>query len=213
MADFDIRNQDTLISQSRIWLFGRTMADIRIDPAVYKHLRDEKNPRKLEQPPVLGSNNFILNQVAEGIEPMFARIYGYSYESIYHDLRRPTIFLVHGEGIDADTPDSRFDPNLALLDRAPAKVGRTGVATHAGSFAAGMKAWAYDRADFTMRLDAETGSFDLLLLAEEADEADYPAQSAGSLARPAGSLARPAGSLARPAGSLARPGRRNRSGE
>jgi hypothetical protein len=165
MARPNLKNQDTLLIQSRIWLFGRPMADMTINSEV------------------------------------FARIYGYAYEGAYCDLPKPAIFLVHGEGIDADIPSERFDPNLVLLGRAPANIGRLGVATTTGSFATGMKVWGYDRADFTIRLDAETGSFESLLLEPDDDGSDP------------GPRMQSYGSRVRAAGALARPRRRNRGSE
>jgi hypothetical protein len=86
----------------------------------------------------------------------------------------------------------------------PSEVGRTGLATFIGSFGRDMRVWAYDRADFTIRLDMEGGSFDTLLLSNEIGDGDAVARSAGSVARSAGSVARSAGSVARAAGSVAR---------
>jgi hypothetical protein len=210
MAQFNLKYQDTLISQSRIWLFGRPMADITINTKVYEFIRVQKNAKRTEQPPVAGSNNFLLNQLIKNQDqdPKLARIYGYAYEGCYCDLPRPALFLVHGEGEEADVPSDRFDPNLVLLGRAPANIGRLGVATATGSFATGMKVWAYDRADFTIRLDAETGSFESLLLEPDDDGSD-PGPGMQSY----GSRVRAGASRVRAAGALARPRRRNRNGE
>jgi hypothetical protein len=202
-----LRTQDTLLSQSKVWLFGRVMADITINVAAYDVPKDDKSGSNFDQPPTRSANNFLLNQLAQAKDPKFARIVGFSYEGAFYDLARPTLFLVHGDGIDAETPDESIEPRFALLTRAPPNFGRTGLGTQFGSFSSTVRAWAYDRADFTVRLDAETGSFDALLLASELGAWDAPAQSSGSLARAAGSLARSAGSLARSAGSLARSSR------
>jgi hypothetical protein len=196
--------RDTLLNQSKIWLFGRTLADITINRKAYALPSNEQGGNAQDQPPSMSSNNFLLNQLAVARDPKFARVFAFSYEGAFFDLQRPAIFLVHGDGIDADTPNEAFDPNLALLNRAPPNVGRTGLGTQSGAFAGSVKAWAYDRADFTIRLDADTGTFDTLLLSAELGVWDASSRAAGSVARSAGSVARSAGSVARAAGSVAR---------
>jgi hypothetical protein len=202
--------QETLLSQSTIWLFGRVMADIRIDITPYQYPPDDDNTADLQSTPRReGENNFLQNQLKSN-RARFARIYSFSYEGHFYDMATPAIFLVHGKGIDPDGP-ARTLGVLGDLSRTPGDPGRTVLGTQAGSFASNLRAWAYDRADFTVRLDIETGSFDRVLLESELGAVDPSAQSAGSLARSAGSLARSAGSLVRSAGSLAR-GSRSRTG-
>jgi hypothetical protein len=195
---------DTLLNQSKIWLFGRVLADIKINKEAYAGPDNANNGNIEGQPPSMSQNRFLLNQLTLATDPKFARIFAFSYEGSFFDLQRPALFLVHGDGIEPDTPDAIVDPNLTFLDRAPASFGRTGLGTQAGSFAAGVKAWAYDRADFTIRMDADTGTFDTLLLSAELGGWDGPTRSAGSVARASGSVARSAGSVARAAGSVAR---------
>jgi hypothetical protein len=195
---------DTLLSQSKIWLFGRVLADIEINKNAYGAPANANAGNIEGHPPSMSQNKFLLNQLTLAADPKFARIFAFSYEGSFFDLQRPALFLVHGDGIDPDTPDFIIDPNLTFLDRAPASFGRTGLGTQAGAFAAGVKAWAYDRADFTIRMDADTGTFDTLLLSAELGGWDLPSRSAGAVARSGGAVARSAGAVARPAGSAAR---------
>src|SRR4051812_47691649 len=195
---------EALFTQSAIWIFGRVLDDIEIVVKKYEQIpTKEGDEDATDTPPRRGQNNFLLEQLRHReSKPSFARIYAFSYEGHYHDLDRPTVFLVHGAGIDPEGPAGRTPAEEGDISRQPPHVGRTGVGTQMGNFGRGMRAWAYDRADFTLRLDVDTGSFDLLLLSQELGGGDAMTQSAGSLARSAGSLARSAGSLARSAGSL-----------
>jgi hypothetical protein len=197
-------SQETLLSHTKIWLFGRVLRDISIHRAVYANIpHTETDGNHADTPPQMSNNNFLFAQLS-GAGAQLARIYAFSYEAGYYDLARPTIFLVHGEGIEPEGVSGTLTPDQRKLSRMPGETGRTGLATQEGSFAGGIKAWAYDRADFTIRLDMEGGSFDSLLLEAELNDWDMATRSAGSVARSAGSVARAAGSVARAAGSVAR---------
>jgi hypothetical protein len=125
-----------------------------------------------EPPPRLGDNNFLQNQLDADREdstkePKLARIYGFSYEGHYYDLAKPAIFLVHGPGNDPEAwrpgtalPDARFD-------RAPSDGDRSGIARTATSFAEDMRVWSYDKGDFSIRLDPESGPLEQILLQAE----------------------------------------------
>ncbi len=89
----------------------------------------------------------------------FARIYGFSYDGTYYDLPRPTLFLVHGEG-ELVTDPSPGD-NAA---RAPTSPTDIGLAAADFQFADQLMVWAYDKADYTIRMDVETGMFEQVLL-------------------------------------------------
>jgi hypothetical protein len=180
------------------------MADLQIVPIYAGIPASDRDAERSDTPVQVGPthNNFLLHQLtADGAR--FARIYAFSYQGEFYDLPRPTIFLVHGNGIDPEGA-SVSAPGFASLSRMPADIGRTGLPGMAGSFAGRMRVWAYDRADFTVRMDVETGSFDATLLGAELAGGNWPAQAAGSVARAAGSVARSAGSVARASGSVAR---------
>jgi hypothetical protein len=104
-----------------------------------------------------GANMLLEDQLADG---ELARIYGFSWDGIYYDLPRPTIFLVHGEGENAvgtvgtpHAPRGPLDPSV------------TGLAAADFQFAHQLKVWSYDKADYTIRMDVETGMFEDVLLA------------------------------------------------
>lgn len=196
---------ETLLGQSAIWLFGRKMNDIQLVVTPYKQYPvDDNNIDANDTPARAGNNNLLLNQFRFTQAPILARIYAFSFEGQYYDMQRPAIFLVHGDGIDPEGPAFRTPRKEGDISRSPPHVGRTGVGTQIGNFARDMKAWSYDRADFTIRLDVENGSFDNVLLAQELSSPDAMTQSAGSFVRSAGSFVRSA------ARASARP--RNRGG-
>lgn len=146
---------ETLLSPSNLLLFGREVKDLKID-----HAHDH-NPfvgaRK-------GANGLLEDQITEqssddAESARFARIYGFSFEGTYYDLPRPVLFLVHGEGEDAEEKGS-----TGRAARAPDDPSRSGMAAADHSFAENLKVWSYDKADHTIRMDVETGTFEQVLL-------------------------------------------------
>jgi hypothetical protein len=105
-----------------------------------------------------GTNRFLEDQANQGA--LFARIYGFSYEGSYFELASPTLFLVHGEG-ELVTPKNE-PPEQG--SRAPTDPSRTGVAAAEFQFSNDMRVWSYDKADFTVRMDVETGMLEQVLL-------------------------------------------------
>ena len=106
----------------------------------------------------LGDNLFVKKQL-QAAKAQFARIYAFSYEGQYYVLPKPAIFLVHGDGTAAkDVP---------------------GVAARDWDFLSDIKAWSYDKADFSIRLDVETGPLDKILL-EDAVKPDHASAQYGS---------------------------------
>ncbi len=109
-----------------------------------------------------------LDEQLEG-DAHFARIYGFSYEGTYFELPSPTLFLVHGDGVsatDGNQPKDRFaDPIIDKhASRAPINPSRSGVAAADFQFADDIMVWAYDKADYTIRMDVATGMFEQVLL-------------------------------------------------
>jgi hypothetical protein len=102
----------------------------------------------------LGDNLFVRKQL-EAPDAQFARIYAFSYEGQYYVLPKPAIFLVHGDGVAADDVP--------------------GVAAKSWTLVSDVRAWPYDKGDFSIRLDIETGPLDKILLedAVKPDTAQY----------------------------------------
>jgi hypothetical protein len=101
-------------------------------------------------------------QLGVDFEPVLARIYGFSFEGTYYDLPRPALFLVHGEGFDFTDP--KTPPKFRDAARAPAEPSTAGVGTADFDFADDIRVWSYDKADYTIRMDVETGMFEDILL-------------------------------------------------
>jgi hypothetical protein len=148
---------ETLLSPSNVLLFGRLVADLKIDHTIADHSpfdgpraggnRDVETVLSVSTPAAKVAN--------------FARIYGFSYEGTYYDLPRPIIYLVHGPG-KAASDTKGATPNKPA--RAPAEPSLSGVAAADFDFADDVWVWSYDKADYTIRMDVETGTFEDVLL-------------------------------------------------
>ena len=163
---------ETLLSASNILLFGRELADV-----VVRHEEECPPPpqndkpvpeRKIHGPFVerRGGATRILDEQLEDPRSRLARIYGFSFEGYYYDLARPAIFLVHGDGASVEDLKSP-PPPPPRASRAPAEADRTGAAAQDYSFPEDMRVWSYDKGDFSIRLDIQTGSFEDILLGAE----------------------------------------------
>ena len=82
---------------------------------------------------------------AAGKDPKFARAYGFTFDGIYLELASPVLFLVDGDGEEAD--------DIALPGPNPRDK----------KFYADLRAWTVDRSDETVRLDVDSGKFENLL--------------------------------------------------
>jgi hypothetical protein len=135
---------ETLLSGSSITLFGRVVDDLSVDASRAAPPETPKGIRSALQ---------VQLDKPEGNDPKFARIYGFSYGGVYYEILRPTLFLVHGDGVDGtkveqpgpDTEDTPF-------------------------YSKNLRAWAYDHAEQTIRLDYSAGRFEQVLLDMTADE-------------------------------------------
>lgn len=107
----------------------------------------------------LGSNRFLEQQLTEAV---VARIYGFTYEGTYYDLPRPTLFVVHGEGERASLASQVGTE--AHLTRAPRDPSVSGVGAADFQLAEEIHVWSYDKADYTIRMDVDTGMFEQVLL-------------------------------------------------
>ena len=153
---------ETLLSPSGILVYGRVMQDIQIVATNY-----DAGAQQAGAPPRRGDNRFLQDQLqADGAR--FARIYAYAYEGCIYDLLRPVLLLVHGEP--------------AEIYGQPADADNVGVATHHGHYTDDMRVWAYDKGDFTVCMEVDTGTFDEMILQTEAAEAEM-AFASGATAR------------------------------
>lgn len=189
-------DSETLLGVSTIHLFGRPLSDLLFrGAAIYPN----------QSIPKTGKNNFLMEQLASS-DALLARIYAFSFQGSFMELGRPAIFVVHGDGIIPDDPPPRnVDGNIEYdrLARSPGSSARTGLSSQVGALASDLRVWIYDKADFSMRLDAETGSFERILLEAEIST-DPRGMASGGMSRSGGAMSRSGGVMSRSGGFLPR---------
>ena len=141
---------ETLMSPSKILMYGRVLKDIKLQPEV---LKKENGPGGSGG----GGDKLLFNQLTyEGAN--LARIYAMSFEGTFYNLPKPAIFLVHGKGTDPRTLG--FAPSE--LDRPD--MDASGMAARDFEWEGDVKYWEYDKKDFSLRLDVVTGWLDEILV-------------------------------------------------
>ena len=157
---------ETLLSPSNVLLFGREVVDLTINNPPPNFPAPPPNvPNPQHSPfnvPRVGGNRSVETQLMLA-GARFARIYGFSYEGTYYDLPRPVLFLVHGQGEPA-TQARAGAAGIVQPARAPSEPSLTGLAAADFEFADDLRVWSYDKADYTIRMDVETGMFEQVLL-------------------------------------------------
>ncbi len=169
---------ETLLTPSSIMMYGRLMKDLQLNP-------------NYTLPKGISRNEFLWHQLElkpKKTEPKLARIYGFSYEGHYYDLSRPAIFVVNGDGKKAQPA---ANPNSPVP---PGSVDESGVAAKGWDFMDDIRLWEYDRGDFSLRLDVESGTLEDILLEIELEEGLDESFYSGSRASVSGSRARVSGS-------------------
>ncbi|ACI57816.1 conserved hypothetical protein (plasmid) [Rhizobium leguminosarum bv. trifolii WSM2304] len=187
-------HQENLLSISSVYLFGRELQDVVLRGGTSGPL----GPRQA------GANNFLRNQLAEPGATL-ARIYAFSFEGAFIELARPAIFLVHGDGMAPDNSPPRNaegDIEYTRLYRSPGASALTGLGSQIGALAEDIRVWIYEKGDLSMRLDAQTGTFEQILLSAEVS-AD-PRGMATGMSRSGGALSRSGGVMSRSGGFIPR---------
>ncbi|MFH5774339.1 hypothetical protein ACHFJ0_08790 [Paracoccus sp. NGMCC 1.201697] len=139
---------ETLLNASTILLFGRLVEDLQVNPSA-SDPGHSGTPGQLEQQ-------------LRGEDPNFARIYGFGYAGVYHLLPVPALFLVHGPGAPAAAALTGLK-----APQADAKTEERGTAPAqpiGALLPEDIVAWSYDKADYTIRLDVQSGMLEQLLL-------------------------------------------------
>ena len=154
---------ESLLQVSNILLFGVVVDDLDVIGPPEEADEDAEKPKKGKKlPQRKGNNNQLGDQLTS--DSNFARIYAFSYEGAYYELPWPALFLVHGDG-DPVTPATAGVTNPGKnASRAPTDPSRTGLTAADFQFSDDVKFWTYDKADYTVRLDVETGMFEQVLL-------------------------------------------------
>jgi hypothetical protein len=155
---------ETLLSPSNMLLFGRLITDLSIiAPNFPPPPANSPNPSHAPFPLARAGGNRDVESQLTAANANFARIYGFSYEGTYYDLPRPVLFLVHGPGVLASQSRAGGPGNVNPA-RAPSRASLTGVAAADFALADDLMVWSYDKADYTIRMDVDTGMFEDLLL-------------------------------------------------
>ena len=141
---------ESLLQASDILLFGIVVEDVVIPDSAK---RKNRLPKRKGDNNLLGMQFFSQNS-------KFARIYAFSYGGAFYELPWPALFLVHSKG-KLVTPGNNPPKQAA---RAPTDPSKTGVSAANFQFADDVRYWSYDKADYTVRLDVETGMFEQVLL-------------------------------------------------
>ncbi len=136
-----------------------------------KHLHQRKRQRLFD---CKGSNTFAVHRESPGaqgqlqkqlendLEPKFARIYGFAFEGTYYELPSPILFLVHGDGTEASLPPLG---RASVTRHACRTASITGIAAADYNISDDVRVWSYDKGDFSIRMDVETGMIEDILLA------------------------------------------------
>lgn len=171
---------ETLLSTSNVLLFGREITDLIVAGSGTSTVDDgggegdqsgtgDGGEAGRGHDPFQGARkgepHWLWKQL-ENPDARLARIYGFSYEGAYFDLPRPIVFLVHGAGEPAvlDSNITGAAQTDAQLARAPQRPSVSGVAAANFGIADDIRVWSYDKADYTIRMDIETGMFEQVLL-------------------------------------------------
>lgn len=151
---------ETLLTSSSVLLFGRLVEDLAIKPS-----DGTADPHS-------GAPGHLARQM-QAEDPNFARIYGFGLGGIYHVLPFPALFLVHGRGTPAADA-------IAGLKNPPKEAEARGTeAEPAGLLLPeDLVAWTYDKGDFSIRLDIQTGTLEDLLLGNGPDGPEARGMSA-----------------------------------
>ena len=160
---------ESLLHTSNMFLFGIVVDDFELSDAVRKG--------KIKKLP---GRNGINNQLGEQYynkDSKFARIYAFSYEGGFFELPCPTLFLVHGDGEDVTPGNAPGD----FAARAPNSPLKTGFSAADFQFANDVKVWSYDKDDYSVRMDVETGMFCQLLLDMASDGDGFGGVSGASV--------------------------------
>ncbi|MFC1681110.1 hypothetical protein ACFL1S_04875 [Pseudomonadota bacterium] len=138
------------MGQSRVLIYGRVLKGISI---TVDDLSDGLGFNKLLR------NQFGPEDASGDSKPRLAAIYGFEFEGHYYDLASPTVLLVHGSGTTPKKAGAIVESDPKLADD--------------------VKVWPYDKADFSMRIDIDSGPLESILLEQALDDEELAAEMSG----------------------------------
>jgi hypothetical protein len=210
---------ETLLTPSGIKLYGRLVTDLilvaddraKVKAAGASQAIVDSIPAPNYTPPglppgvtKLGANTFLKKQLADS-NARLARIYGFSFEGHNYALPKPAIFLVHTEGTEVIIQGPQPLAAGGTTGGGRTTLDASGVVARDWEFAASdpntrdLRMWEYDKGDFSIRLDVETGPFEDILL--EAALRGGSAYSSGADLRTSGADLRTSGADLRISGA------------
>lgn len=134
----DPRLGETILAPTMIRMFGRLFGALTLDPTSLKVVATGSAPTPFTNP--------LTDKLAAELKPGLARIFGFSYEGHYYKLPDPRVFLVHGDGTPVEAGSA-----------AAVELGDLGIEFHEQFFSAGVRMWAYDKLDMSLRIDITSG--------------------------------------------------------
>jgi hypothetical protein len=147
---------ESILSSDLIKLYGRPIEELQLNVGAPPNAGNAANVQNL------GANKSLRSQLnAPGAG--FARIYGFSFEGHYYDLPKPIVMLVHGAGEQITKPPPVAPPPVGPGLDGPT-IDQAGEAARQWEFSADLVYWEYEKADFSMRFDVETGTLEQILL-------------------------------------------------
>jgi hypothetical protein len=114
--------------------------------------------------PKLGQNRFLRSQL-DADDRQLSVIYSFAFEGRYYDLPRPTVFLVHGDGLPITPAGSGSRTNLDIAGVIAKEWEFSESLTPGDQKLNDLRVWEYDKGDFSIRMDIETGPLEQILLA------------------------------------------------
>jgi hypothetical protein len=153
-----LKLEENLFAPGTIRLIGAEFKGLTVTPDQF-HKPEKGDPAApCTSAPIVDVASKSRDGDGECGDPRLARIFFFTYEGHVHTLIRPTIFLVHGGGLPVfpapDKPAASHGINFATI----------GNALQDYSVAEDLRMWAYDRLDYSFRIDLSTGWLQEILL-------------------------------------------------
>lgn len=190
-----LSRQETLLSPSSIRLYGRIIKGLEIDLEGARQelggnrfLREQLERPEGEPQPALariygysyfGSYTALSRPAIFLVHGRGVRASPRAPAVVQAEEGKPGTLAVDPKPTEKDVEPIEgpqfLDPGtLGRLSTGPSRVDITGQAETSGEFANDIRVWEYDRGDFTLRLDIDTGPFERLLIDREEGGEEMP---------------------------------------
>ncbi len=136
-----------LLEHSKILIYGRVVAGVTLDAPPADDANSDEGDALID-PDILKR---------AGADKKLATVFGFEFEGHYYDLPKPAILLVHGEPKSPQDAGAVVKSDPKLMDD--------------------IKVWSYDKADFSVRLDVDSGPLEDILLEKAVNDSGVAAQT------------------------------------